>query len=323
MTIGDTDYHLLLSALKLQKRLIQDKIEQMQLVESAIEDTVSTLQRDHQVDWSHMLELIHLTGMEKSLKTQYQDANNISARIRLHKEFSVNRQGWFPWIFEQCGLEEKRDVLELGCGNGTLWTENREQIPSGIHIVLSDISEGMLRDARRNIGPSDRRFSFRAFDCHRIPFPDHSFDLVLANHVLFYCEDLPAVCREIRRVLRPGGLFLGSAYGSDHMKEISQLVQEFDSRIVLSAEKLYETFGLENGREQLQPWFSSVLCRTYEDHIQLDQPEPLIEYILSCHGNQNQILLDRYKDFRQFVEKKTARGFYITKNAGIFLCRND
>ena len=68
MTIGDTDYHLLLSALKLQKRLIQDKIEQMQLVESAIEDTVSTLQRDHQVDWSHMLELIHLTGMEKSRK---------------------------------------------------------------------------------------------------------------------------------------------------------------------------------------------------------------------------------------------------------------
>ena len=63
MTIGDTDYHLLLSALKLQKRLIQDKIEQMQLVESAIEDTVSTLQRDHQVDWSHMLELIHLTGI--------------------------------------------------------------------------------------------------------------------------------------------------------------------------------------------------------------------------------------------------------------------
>lgn len=323
MTIGDTDYHLLLSALKLQKRLIQDKIEQMQLVASAIEDTVSTLQRDHQVDWSHMLELIHLTGMEKSLKTQYQNANNISARIRLHKEFSVNRLGWFPWIFEQCDLEEKKDVLELGCGNGTLWTENREQIPSGIQIVLSDISEGMLRDARRNIGPSDRRFSFRAFDCHKIPFPDHSFDLVLANHVLFYCEDLPAVCREIRRVLRPGGLFLASAYGSDHMKEISQLVQEFDSRIVLSAEKLYETFGLENGLKQLQPWFSSVLCRTYEDHIQLDQPEPLIEYILSCHGNQNQILLDRYKDFRQFVEKKTARGFYITKNAGIFLCRND
>ena len=41
----------------------------------------------------------------------------------------------------------------------------------------------------------------------------------------------------------------------------------------------------------------------------------------SCHGNQNQILLDRYKDFRQFVEKRTAKGFHITKDAGIFLCR--
>ena len=35
----------------------------------------------------------------------------------------------------------------------------------------------------------------------------------------------------------PAASFLGSAYGSDHMKEISQLVQEFDSRIVLSAEE--------------------------------------------------------------------------------------
>ncbi|MBR5509886.1 MAG: MerR family transcriptional regulator, partial [Lachnospiraceae bacterium] len=40
MTIGDTDYHFLRNSLTLQKKLIQDRIEQMQLVESAIEDTV-------------------------------------------------------------------------------------------------------------------------------------------------------------------------------------------------------------------------------------------------------------------------------------------
>ncbi len=53
-----------------------------------------------------MLDLIHLTGMEKSLKTQYRDASNISARIRLHHEFSTNPQGWFPsWVYEQCELQ--------------------------------------------------------------------------------------------------------------------------------------------------------------------------------------------------------------------------
>ena len=319
MTIGDTDYHFLKNSLNMQKRLVQDRIEQMQLMESAIEDTVRAIEEAHQIDWSHMLELIHLTGMEKSLKLQYQNATNISARIRLHRNHSVNRQGWFPWIYEQCRITDGMKILELGCGNGALWTENLSRLPEHVSVTLSDISEGMLRDARRSIGSLDARFSFRAFDCASIPFEDQSFDLVIANHVLFYCRDIPRVCREVRRVLTPRGRFLCSASGRDHMQEISSLVREFDSRIVLSAEKLYERFGLENGRRLLASVFSAVDCRLYEDSICLDRAEPLIEYILSCHGNQNQILLDRYKEFRAFTEKKTAHGFSITKNAGIFL----
>lgn len=320
MTIGNTDYHLLKNSLNLQKKLIQDRIEQMQLVESAIEDTVRTIEEEHQIDWSHMLELIHLTGMEKSLKMQYQNATNISARIRLHRDYSANPQGWFPWIYEQCRIQAGMRILELGCGNGALWTENLSFLPPDIQITLSDISEGMLRDTRRNIGLKDPRFSFQAFDCAAIPFPDQSFDLVIANHVLFYCGDLPKVCREVRRVLTPGGRFVCSAYGQDHMKEISELVTQFDSHIVLSAEKLYDKFGLENGQAVLKSCFSSVDCLLYEDSITLNRAEPLIEYILSCHGNQNQILLDRYKEFSAFTAKKTARGFHITKNAGIFSC---
>ena len=318
MTIGDTDYHFLRNSLTLQKKLIQDRIEQMQLVESAIEDTVKAIDQEHQVDWSHMLDLIHLTGMEKSLKTQYQNATNITARIRLHRDYSTNQQGWFPWIYEQCQIQAGQKILELGCGNGALWTENHTRIPEQIDIILSDISEGMLRDARRNIGQDDHRFSFAAFDCAQIPYEDQSFDLVIANHVLFYCTDLEQVCREIQRVLKPDGMFFCSTYGRNHMKEISELVQQFDSRIVLAAENLYEQFGLENGQTILEKYFSDISCIRYEDSIKLDRAEPLIEYILSCHGNQNQILLDRYKDFRTFTEKKVSGGFYITKDAGIF-----
>ena len=321
MTIGDTDYHFLKNSLNLQKRLVQDRIEQMQLVESAIEDTVNALEQERQVDWSQMLELIHLTGMEKSLKTQYQSATNISARIRLHRDYSSNAYGWFPWVYDQCRIRDGLQVLELGCGDGTLWKENISRLPAQIHILLSDISEGMLRDARRSLSQEDPRFSFQVFGCEKIPCADRSFDRVIANHVLFYCEDLPAVFSEVRRVLGEDGLFLCSTYGSRHMQEISDLVRRFDSRIVLSAEKLYDRFGLENGRELLSPYFSDVQLLRYEDSIDLDRAEPLIEYILSCHGNQNQYLLDRYKDFRVFVEKQTVGGFHITKDAGVFLCR--
>ncbi len=331
MTVDDIDSGFLLNSLSLQKKLVQDRIEQMQLVEQAIESTVGELQENKAVNWSRMLELIHLTGMEKSYKTQYLDAGNISARIRLHSEYSVNPLGWFPWIFGHCAAlwnasgadtASPYTVLELGCGNGALWTENLPQLPAFVQVTLSDISDGMIRDVRRTIGTEDARFAFQTFDCAEIPAEDHSYDLIIANHVLFYCTDIPKVCEEVRRVMKPGGAFLCSAYGPAHMKEITELVQEFDSRIVLSGEKLYERFGLSNGYQILEKTFRRIETRHYDDAIVLAAAEPLIAYILSCHGNQNQYLPDRYRDFRTFVEKKVKKGFRITKDAGIFLCRD-
>lgn len=321
MTINDTDYHLMQNALNLQLKLIDDKIEQMQLVKQAIQDTSREISKNHTVNWSQMLHLIHLTGMEKSLKTQYQNASNISARIRLHEMYSQNQTGWFPWIYHNCKITDGMRILEIGCGDGTLWNENMAKLPQNISAVLSDISEGMLRDVRRRIG-SDSRFSFQAFDGHRIPFASDSFDLVIANHVLFYCDDIAKVCREVSRILVPGGRFLCSTYGASHMQEITALVQEFDSRIQLSGDALYARFGLENGAELLAPYFSEISTQLYDDALYVTDAAPLIEYILSCHGNQNQYLLERYQDFRRFVEKKTLKGFHITKSAGLFICRN-
>ena len=320
MTIGDSDYHFMLNSLNIQLRLVRDRIEQMQLVEKAIQDTAQMIKEQHTIDWSQMLNLIHLTGMEKSLKNQYQNATNISSRINLHSLYSQNKQGWFPWIFEQCRISPGLRILELGCGDGTLWTDNLSLLPEDIFITLSDISSGMLRDARRAIGSSDTRFAFRAFDCRKIPCKDESFDLVIANHVLFYCDDIPAVLKDVRRVLAPGGRFLCSAYGKAHMQEVSQLVQDFDERIVLSADRLYERFGRENGQSILAPFFPKAQWLSYEDCLLVQDAEPLISYVLSCHGNQNQYILDRYKEFRAYTARKTAKGFRITKDAGVFIC---
>lgn len=322
MTIDDSDYHFMLNSLNIQLKLVKDKIEQMQLVEKAIEDTANAIQTEHTIDWSNMLNLIHLTNMEKSMKNQYQNASNISARISLHSLYSQNKEGWFPWIFRQCDIHPSMKILEVGCGDGALWTENLTRLPQNISITLSDISEGMLRDARRAVGASDRRFSYRRFDCVKIPFETASFDLIIANHVLFYCENLPSVCREIKRVLKPGGRFICSTYGKKHMQEVSSLVQSFDERIVLSADKLYEKFGRENGAEILSCFFSEVNWHSYEDSLFIPEAEPLISYILSCHGNQNQYILEHYKEFRSFVSRKTKNGFSVTKDAGIFICAN-
>lgn len=321
MTIDDSDYHFMLNSLEVQLKLVQDKIEQMQLVENAIRETAQAISKDHTIDWSQMLNLIHLTSMEKSLKNQYQNASNISSRINLHNLYSSNPQGWFPWIYQNCSILPSMNILEIGCGDGTLWKDNLSLLPENIHITLSDISEGMLRDARRTIGSHDIRFSFENFDCQSIPYPDHCFDLVIANHLLFYCEDVLSVCQEVHRVLKNDGIFICSTYGKQHMIEVNQLVQAFDEHIVLSAEHLYEKFGKENGTAILSSVFQKIQWKSYEDSLLVSSAEPLISYILSCHGNQNQYILNRYHEFRTYVYKKTQHNFSITKDAGIFICK--
>ena len=319
MTVADSDYHFMLDSLKIQLKLVQDRIEQMQLVEQAIKDTTESIQEEHTVDWSRMLNLIHLTGMEQSLKNQYQNASNISSRINLHSLYAQNPKGWFPWIYEQCQIRPGMKILEVGCGDGTLWLQNKDRLPADIQVALSDVSEGMLRDARRALGTEDARFDFQVLDCQQIPYPENTFDLVVANHVLFYCDDLQTALAEIRRVLKPEGWLVCSTYGHDHMKEVSELVQEFDEHIVLAADKLYEKFGRENGTEILSSYFFDIELRTYEDCLIVPEPEPLISYILSCHGNQGQYIPERYREFFSYVKKKTDLGMKITKDAGVFI----
>lgn len=319
MTVADSDYHFMLDSLKIQLKLVQDRIEQMQLVEQAIKDTTESIQEEHTVDWSRMLNLIHLTGMEQSLKNQYQNASNISSRISLHSLYAQNPKGWFPWIYEQCQIQTGMKILEVGCGDGTLWVQNKERLPADIQVTLTDVSEGMLRDARRALGTEEARFDFRVLDCQQIPYPENTFDLVVANHVLFYCDDLQTALTEIRRILKPEGRLVCSTYGNDHMKEVSELVQEFDEHIVLAADKLYEKFGRENGAEILNSYFFDIKWRTYEDCLIVPEPEPLISYILSCHGNQGQYIPERYREFFCYVKKKTDQGMKITKDAGVFI----
>ena len=323
LTVNDSDYSYLEHSLEQQQNLVRDRIEQLQLVEQAIGETVTEIRQQQNVDWNRMRDLIHLTGMENSLKAQYRNSTNISARIRLHRLFSSNKQGWFPWIYEQCQITEGMKILELGCGNGRLWIENKAKLPADCEIILSDISEGMIRDVRREQSLQDDRFSFAAFDCHAIPYEDASFDLVIANHVLFYCKDVDRVCSEVGRVLKPGGRFVCGTYGVAHMQEVSRLVTQFDDRITLSGENLYEHFGKENGAQALAPYFAEVDWQQYEDALIVTQAEPLIEYVLSCHGNQNQYILEKYNKFRKYVEGQIRNGYTITKDAGIFISVTD
>ncbi|MBT8876936.1 MerR family transcriptional regulator, partial [Lactobacillus delbrueckii subsp. bulgaricus] len=163
LTLGASDRRRLLDSLQIQRRLVKERIEEMTAVEAAIDSTTQTLEAGKPVDWSRMLELLHRSTMTQSLKTQYQNATNISARIRLHRDYSMNKEGWFPWLFRQLDLTPGLKILEIGCGNGELWATSHDRLQEDCQVILTDISEGMLADTKKKIG-EDSRFSYDRCD---------------------------------------------------------------------------------------------------------------------------------------------------------------
>lgn len=327
MQVDYADKHYINNSLNIQLKLVEDRIEQLKLVADTIKEATGEMEAESDIDWSRLFEQLHVTDLESTLKKHYKNASNIMARINLHKLYSTNMQGWFDWAFDCIDLKEGQKLLELGCGAGNIWVDNIHKIKPNIDITISDISDGMLRDARReiSIAANDNlivdAFNYVECECEHIPYPDNTFDIVIANHVLFYCKDVEAGCKEIMRVLKKGGKLYAGTYGNKHMMEVSKLVSDYDERIVLAAENLYDRFGKENGGEILGKYFEEIKWIQYEDSLYVTEAEPLISYVLSCHGNQNQFISDNYSDFRHFMKKRLKEGFYITKDAGIFVAR--
>lgn len=299
----------------LQIDLIEDKISHLQ----SLKDALKRASQTPDLSWNMILSLVQLSNEETNIIEQYKNAKNLNDRISLHEKYSTNKQGWFNWLFNQIDFSRVNRLLELGCGNGKLWKENRIDLRNR-EIFLSDISEGMVEEVRNKLGTD---FNCIVADAEKIPFKDEYFDSIIANHVLFYLNDLDLGLKEIRRVLKPNGILYCSTYGKNHMKEITEIVQNFDSRINLSNHSLYDIFGLENGESILKEYFFNIQRMDYKDSLEITESKPLIDYIMSCHGNQNEILGPRLNEFKEYIEELLENNgkIVVTKQAGLFICK--
>jgi ubiquinone/menaquinone biosynthesis C-methylase UbiE len=249
---------------------------------------------------------------------QYRDSSNLDARVVIHQRFSTNPYGWFKWVFDTLlKLPDNAKILELGCGHGLLWKENIDRLPAGWNITLSDLSSGMLDAAWRNLVVSGRAFQFKEIDAQSIPFEDGTFDAVLANHMLYHVPDRPKAIAEIKRVLKSAGRLIATTVGENHMQEM----MDWYARVHVS--KVWESFAnpftLENGLEQLQPFFSKVSLSRYEDNLQVTEIEPLITYIRSG-VRVTELSEDELSNLQHDLEKELkANGrILISKDSGLF-----
>lgn len=253
---------------------------------------------------------------------QYRDDGNLRSRVSLHDDYGTNPVSWFSWLRSRLRLSPGARVLDVGAGPAWLWARNAETLPA-LELVVSDASRGMLATARGNLEREAVSARFALLDARELSFPDRSFDIVLANHMLYHVSDLDRVLAELRRVLSPGGRFHASTNGSAHMQELDALAQEVLPDFRGFSETSLNGFRLETGTAELTRHFVDVELERYPDGLRVTDAGPLVDYVLSLTAGRG-VEPEREHALRERVAREiAARGaFEITKDPGLFSARS-
>lgn len=105
-------------------------------------------------------------------------------------------------ILELIGSPAGLRILDAGCGDGALATALAGR---GATMTGVDADPRMLAAARARAEAMGLAVAFAEGDIRALPFPDASFDVVVAVTVLCFVPDAEHAVREMARVLRPGG----------------------------------------------------------------------------------------------------------------------
>ncbi|GMQ60737.1 hypothetical protein AN1V17_51400 [Vallitalea sediminicola] len=260
------------------------------------------------------------------VKKQYSNSNNLEARIQLHKLYSTNKTGWSTWIFNQIDFQKNYQVLELGSGTGSFWLANKTKLPY-MNIIITDSSEGMLNTVRKKLESLNCNVTFNLVDSQEIPYMDNSFDIIIANHMIYHIPDINKAISEIYRVLKPNGKLYTTTLGKDNMTELASLLHNFDNSIVFPSNKLIERFGLDSGSISLRKFFKNVDCKRYKDSLWILKSIPLLNYVLSLEGIGNVLDIirdERVNDFRDYLDVLINKDgkINIKKDSGILIAKN-
>ena len=325
MLENETDIHEHLSQ---QRKLLDDRKKQLEQMISTIE-LVQNSSGDAQ--WDALLHLLNIMSDEQKIIEQYQTSSNLEKRINIHS-FSTGSQNWFDWVYERLQIQSGQRILELGCGNGMLWAHNADKLPENLEITLTDRSEAMLAKAQKTLEPFDELFKlknisikYQTADANKLLLPAKTYDLIVANHMLYHVTNLDACLRAVSKALTPGGFFCCSTIGDAHMRELHELIAEFDSDIVIEIpqNKLTTSFRLENGMDPLKKYFKSVTREIQDNDLLVDDADAIYNYVYSYPGNAPYVLDHRGDEFRQMLQEKINKegAIYIHKSTGMFMCR--
>lgn len=243
----------------------------------------------------------------KQAISQYsRTSDRLALRVAI-LSYDTNAQTWYSWLEDRLGVAG--DVLEVGSGTGELW---RRIDSSRARLTLTDFSSAMCEQLRKLALP---HATVHQCDAMRLPFADASFDLVIANHMLYHLDDPEAALKDFARVLRPRGRLRVSLNGRSHIEELLALgaAVKRPSPILDAARITAET-----ATDLLSKHFKKTTMERFPGEFDVPSPGPIMGYLASW--SDEPMTTTQESDALAIVREKISRegSFKIRKNMVLF-----
>jgi SAM-dependent methyltransferase len=182
----------------------------------------------------------------------------------------LDRTGWLgggddPWLVVLAAIAEVRPrrVLDAGCGSGDF-----AAILTAPDVRCVDISPAAV-DAARAKG-----LRAEVADIQNLPFPDGSFDVAVANWVLYHVHDRARAIAELARVLTPTGRLVGCYNAPGHLQELWSAIG-----VAVNA----DDFNSDNGPAELQQSLRQVQVREVLSEVLWETRDRMQTYLNAYH----------------------------------------
>lgn len=242
--------------------------------------------------------------------------NNVSENWRIQEE---GAKPVYETIISTLDIAEGRSVLDIGCGTGYFLSL---LAPYTAELTGVDIAASQLDVAKRYLPTA----TFTVAGMEALPFPDASFDFIVANNSVQFSPDTDKALAEIYRVLKPGGKFVVTLWDEPRKSEAFAYFEVFYSITGQPMETSIPFNLSKNGliNELLQKAGFKVIAaqpvvysRTYPD------TDTAVKAILASGPAINaigkssrEVVAQRVTDVIQ--KYKHADGSYSIKNAFVF-----
>ena len=205
-------------------------------------------------------------------------------------KYAVPQCDFVAWTLDAVDWNPGAVVLDIGCGAGKHYRPLLQRAPELQYHAL-DLSPFMLSQH-----PAPDRIALG--DGMQLPYAADSFDVVMANHVLYHLRRLDDSLAEIKRVLKPDGFLLAATNSIHSLAELQVLIRR--AYVLLSANGAQahppgmpsDAFALENGTRILARHFYAVVRHDLPAQLIFDDVAPALAYLENMRDLRQHCLPD-------------------------------